>query len=67
MPKAKKALMFAGAVMVVLAFAPIAMAFADKLTGGAIGNVLTQVQTGTAGALGVSQQTEIGGQVLPAD
>ena len=68
MKKAKPILMFTGAVVLVMAFAPIALAFADKLTGGAVGNVLSSAQGVAASGLGVaSTTTEVTGSRIIAD
>jgi len=69
MGKAKKVLMFAGAVTAVLVFAPIALAFVDKLTGGAAGSIIDQIQSTTAGTLGVSATSGVegGGARIIAD
>jgi len=68
MKKVKPILMFTGAVVAVMAFAPIALAFADKLTGGAVGNVLSSAQGVAASSLGVaSSTTEVGGARIISD
>jgi hypothetical protein len=63
MGKAKKVAIFGLSVMGVLLAAPIVLALADKLTGGAVGNAIASSQRSVAGALGVSTGvTEIAGR-----